>query len=185
MKMRLTEAQLLEFVEQAVVEAMVKQGYPINEDMDENFKSKLTAMGKKLVGDAGKAAKKLGSNISSFAKDTNNNVRNSASRLGSRINQGMENFDNAVNDAIDKYGMKAHNGVESVGNAVKTAGQKVGQYAKDVHQAGVDASNIADIQNAIKTLTDLKQKGFLNASASNIVIGSLNKAIQQIQGGAQ
>lgn len=185
MKMRLTEAQLLEFVEQAVVEAMVKQGYPINEAMDEGLGSWFKGMGKKVAGDAGNAAKKLGSGISSFARNTTNNVRNSASRLGSRINQGMEKFDNAVNGAIDKYGMKAQNGVESVGNAVKTAGQKVGQYAKDVHQAGVDASNIADIQNAIKTLTDLKQKGFLNASASNIVIGSLNKAIQQIQGGAQ
>lgn len=185
MKMRLNEAQLVEFVENAVIEAMMKQGYPINEAMDEGFGDFVRGAWNKVRGDAGSAASKFGKSAAQVGRNATNSVKNAATRMGNGIRNFGNRVDAAADRAIDKYGMKAQNGVEAVGNAVKGAGQKVGQYAKDVHQAGVNASNVADIQNAIKTLNALKSKGFLNGSATNMVIGSLNKAIQQIQGGAQ
>jgi hypothetical protein len=36
-KMTLNESQFIDFVTEAVIEAMDKQGYPINEAMDEDF----------------------------------------------------------------------------------------------------------------------------------------------------
>lgn len=179
----ITEAQLRAIVEQCV-----------NEAVEEGLGSWLKGAFGKMAGDAGKAARSAGSNVSQFAQKTAGNVRNAGQRVGqgvrdfgNRVGQGVRNFgsriDTAMDNAIDKYGMKMQNGAETVGNAMKGAGQRVGQYAQSINQAGKNASNISDIQAAIKTIQNLSQRGLIKSSAANMVIGNMQKAIQQIQGG--
>jgi hypothetical protein len=173
-KVVLTEAQLRVIVEQCV-----------NEAVEEGLGSWLKGAFNKIGGDAGRAAKTAGNNMAQFAQRTAGGVKNAAQRVG----QGVRNFgsriDTAMDNAIDKYGMKMQNGAEAVGNAVKGAGQRVGQYAQSVNQAGQNASNVADIQAAIKTINGLAQRGLIKPFAANMVVGNMQKAIQQIQGGQQ
>lgn len=184
-KMTLNESQFVDLVTEAVIESMAKQGYPINEAMDEGFGDFVRGAWNKVRGDAGSAASKFGRGAAQMGRNATNSVKNAATRMGNGIRDFGNRVDAAADRAIDKYGMKAQNGVEAVGNAVRGAGQKVGQYAQGVKQAGIDASNIGDIQNAIKTIQSLAAKGFVKGYAANMIIGNLNKAMQQIQGGAQ
>ena len=48
-------------------------------------------------------------------------------------------------------------------------------YAKDVYQAGQNASNQADAQRAIKSIENLVAKGILGRNVANMAIGSLRK----------
>ena len=184
-KMTLNESQFVDLVTEAVIEAMAKQGYPINEAMDEGAKGFVGGVWNKVRGDVGRAASKLGKGVVQVGKNATNLVKNTATKMGNGIRDFGDNVDAAADRVIDKYGMKAQKGVEAVGDAVKGAGKRIGRYAQDVKQAGVNASNIGDIQNAIKTIQGLTARGFVNGSAANMVIGSLNKAKEQIQGGAQ
>lgn len=155
----------------------------INEAVEEGLGGWLKGAFNKMGGDAGRAARTAGNNVSQFASRTAGNVKNAAQRFGQGVRDFGSRIDTAMDNAIDKYGTKMQNGAEAVGNAVKGAGQRVGQYAQSVNQAGQNASNVSDIQSAIQTIQGLVSKGLVKQYAANMVIGNMQRAIQQIQGG--
>ena len=90
--------------------------------------------------------RKIKGDANTLATNAMTNARNVGTNIGKNIVQGYNNIANPIK-----------------------------QYAKDVYQAGQNASNQADAQRAIKSLENLVAKGVLGRNVANMAIGSLRK----------
>lgn len=92
--------------------------------------------------------------------------------VDNKLNEG---FWDALKGAANKIGGDVRQVGNNIKQGVQQGVQNVKNYANDVRQAGVNASNNADIQRTIKTIQDMLGRGLVNQRAANMVIGSLRK----------
>ena len=129
----------------------------VKQELNEGAFDFLRGMGRKIKGDANT----LATNAMTNAKNMGNNAMTAAKNMGANIGKNIVQGYNKVAKPIQNY-------------------------AKDVYQAGQDASNQADArrtiksnqadaQKAIKSLENLVAKGVLGRNIANMAIGSLRK----------
>lgn len=125
----------------------------VKQELNEGAFDFLRGMGRKIKGDANTLAtnamtnaKNMGANAMTNARNMGTNAMTAAKNMGKNIAQGY----NKVAKPIQNY-------------------------AKDVYQAGQNASNQADAQKAIKSIENLVAKGILGRNVANMAIGSLRK----------
>lgn len=125
----------------------------VKQELNEGAFDFLRGMGRKIKGDANTLAtnamtnaRNMGTNAMTNAKNMGTNAMTAAKNMGKNIAQGY----NKVAKPIQNY-------------------------AKDVYQAGQNASNQADAQKAIKSIENLVAKGILGRNVANMAIGSLRK----------
>ena len=145
-QIRLTESELQNLIAEAV-----------KQELNEGAFDFLRGMGRKIKGDANTLAtnamtnaKNMGANAMTNAKNMGNNAMTAAKNMGANIGKNIVQGYNKVAKPIQNY-------------------------AKDVYQAGQNASNQADAQRAIKSIENLVAKGILGRNVANMAIGSLRK----------
>ena len=106
-------------------------------------------------------------------------------KIGGDAKKGVENGYNSGRKAVGRFNNAVQDKYNQVSNAVQDkynqASNAVRGYANDLKDAYQQGSNIQDAQRAIKVINDLVNKGVINKSAAKMVIGSMNKYIQQYQ----
>ena len=106
-------------------------------------------------------------------------------KIGGDAKKGVENGYNSGRKAVGRFNNAVQDIYNQVCNAVQDkynqASNAVRGYANDLKDAYQQGSNIQDAQRAIKVINDLVNKGVINKSAAKMVIGSMNKYIQQYQ----
>lgn len=107
--------------------------------------------------------------IRGASKKVGNDISNKAQQVGNNMKNASQNFKNKMNTVGNNIKQGFNNQVQNVKN-----------YANDVRQAGINASNRAEIENAIKVINDFTAKGFISRQAASMVIGSMNKYLQKI-----
>lgn len=104
----------------------------------------------------------------------------------SEVDEGLWN---AIKGASKKVSSDAKGVANNIGNKISNAAPKVGNYINkgiekarnyynDVKQAGIDASNNGEIQNAINVINKMIEKQLVNPKAANMVISSMKKYIK-------
>ena len=95
-------------------------------------------------------------------------------KIGGDAKKGVDNGYNSGRKAVGRFNNAVQDKYNQASNAVRG-------YANDLKDAYQQGSNIQDAQRAIKVINDLVNKGVINKSAAKMVIGSMNKYIQQYQ----
>lgn len=153
---RLTESDLNNIIKESVQQILMEN--PENE----------------LFGGLSRMFGKIGGDAKKGVENGYNSGRNAVGR-----------FNNAVQDKYNQVSNAVQNKYNQVSNAVQDkynqASNAVRGYANDLKDAYQQGSNIQDAQRAIKVINDLVNKGVINKSAAKMVIGSMNKYIQQYQ----
>ena len=105
-------------------------------------------------------------------------IKGAAKKVGSDVQQAGANAGTKVgqmaNNALNKtkeFGNKIQQGVQQGVNNVKN-------YANDVKQAGINASNNADINHAIELIQSMQQRQLVNPRAAQMVISSMKKYLR-------
>ena len=108
----------------------------------------------------------LGSFFGGMAKKLGRDTVSAMSNVGNRIAQGAKNMGRIAQGAKN---------MGRIAQGAKNAYQGVKNYGRSLYNAGVQQSNISDVQTAIKTIQGLVQKGILGQNIANMVIGNLKK----------
>lgn len=95
--------------------------------------------------------------------------------LGSFLGGMAKKFGRDAGSAMSKMGNKVAQGARNMAQGARNAYQGAKEYGQSLYNAGVQASNVADAQTAIKTIQGLVQKGILGQNIANMVIGNLRK----------
>ena len=118
-------------------------------------------------------------------KNGYNSGRKAVGRFNNAVQDKYNQVSNAVQDKYNQVSNAVQDKYNQASNAVQDkynqASNAVRGYANDLKDAYQQGSNIQDAQRAIKVINDLVNKGVINKSAAKMVIGSMNKYIQQYQ----
>lgn len=156
-KIRLTEEDLKNIINEAVYRI-------INESqIEEGFWDSAKGMANKVGGD-------IKHGMSNMVDKAKQGVTN----MADKAKQGVNNMYTMADKAKQGITNMADKAKQGVSNAVTNTKN----YYNDVKQAGVDASNNADIEKSIKMIQDLAQKQLVNQKAANMVISSMRKYIK-------
>lgn len=103
-----------------------------------------------------------------FLRGMGRKIKGDANTLATNAMTNAKNMGNNAMTAAKNMGKNIAQGYNKVAKPIQN-------YAKDVYQAGQNASNQADAQRAIKSLENLVAKGVLGRNVANMAIGSLRK----------
>lgn len=144
---RLTEEDLKNIVKESVNRIMEEA------EMDEGFWDAMKGAGKKVGG----------------------NIKRGTSNLAGKAGSAVNNAGNAIRKGASNLANRANNAMTNAGNAMRRGAENVKGYYNDVKQAGIDASNNADIDKSIKVIEDLMNRQLVNPKAAQMVISSMKK----------